>query len=112
MEGEALDETWPYSTQFARQPLRHWVISQRAHEQLGELSRDVAARALARGAARAAGHGHAFMGTKRLKRAQEVYSARVDLGHRMLFQLSDNELCVLEVVDCRNLERAIERLRS
>ena len=95
-----------------RQPLRHLIISAHAHEQLSELSRDVAARALALSAALAAGQAHAFAGAKRLKRAHDVHAARVDLSHRVLFLLTRTELRVEEVIDRRDLEQTIDRLRS
>ena len=55
---------------------------------------------------------HAFLGVKKLKRVQDVYSARVDLGHRLLFSLSPGELHVTDVIERRDLELAIERFRS
>lgn len=54
----------------------------------------------------------AFVGVKKLKRVQEVYSARVDLSHRLLFLLSPTELHVTDVIERRDLEHAIERLRG
>jgi hypothetical protein len=107
-DADMLEEVAPES----RYPLRSQVFSPRAHEQLAELPRDVAARALALCAALAAGQPHAFVAIKRLKRVSEVYAARIDLGHRLLFRLSPSELQIAEVIDRRDLEQAIERLRT
>jgi hypothetical protein len=95
-----------------RQPLRRLVISQRAHDQLVALPRDVATRALTLCATLAAGRAHAFIGVKKLKRVQDIYSARVDRAHRLLFVFSPVELHVTEVIERRDLELAIEHLRS
>jgi myosin heavy subunit len=95
-----------------RQPLRHLIIAERANEQLSELPRDVATRALALSAALAAGQTHAFAGTKRLKRAHDVHAARIDLSHRLLFRVARAELRVEEVIDRRDLEQTIDHLRS
>jgi hypothetical protein len=95
-----------------RQPLRRLIISERAHEQLVALPRDVATRALTLCATLAAGRSHAFVGVKKLKRVQDVYAARVDLGHRLLFLLSAEALHVTDVIERRDLELAIERLRA
>lgn len=86
---------------FVRAP--HW--SPRASESLHALETRIARQALLVTAELAAGDAAAWKQVKRLAKNRQVLSARVDLGHRILFTVDGATLEVSDVIARRDLER-------
>jgi hypothetical protein len=55
---------------------------------------------------------HAWSGVKRMRRAHHVLSTRIGRVYRLLFELGDPHLDVLDLVHRRDLDAAIQRLRG
>jgi hypothetical protein len=89
------------------------VFEDRARSAIGDAPLNVARGAVETAGGLAAGTEHAWRGAKQLRIAQGIYSARVGLHHRLLFELDpDNgRLVVLELILRRDLERRLARYR-
>ncbi|MCC6810746.1 MAG: SEC-C domain-containing protein [Deltaproteobacteria bacterium] len=88
-----------------RAPLRIPQWSERAGDSMRGLDAKVAHQALALAAELGAGAQAAWAQVKRLVKKRELLSARVDLSHRMLFNIGPATLEVRDVIHRRDLER-------
>ncbi len=74
-----------------------------------------ASRAAPRGhRQRGTGHGQggdalAWAGVKQMRSASDTLSARIGLGHRVLFRIAGEHLEIVDVVARKNLESALRR---
>lgn len=80
-----------------------------AARSLASLPRHIAVQALRATSSLAAGDEHAWKGVKRMKSTEDVYSARTDRAHRLLFRFGNGELQVLDIVDRKDLDAAVAR---
>ena len=86
-------------------------FSSAANRSLLQSPERVAAEALRAAALLAAGDAHTWSKVKHMRRAHDVFSARIGLSYRLLFHAAEDRLEVLDLVRRRDLDAAIERLR-
>jgi hypothetical protein len=92
------------------QPVRLPDFPRKFHQTLEEFPRHVARNAVTMIGRLAAGDLDAFNGVLRLKACPETYRQRIGANHRLLFRLTPDRLVVVDLIDRRDLDRAIKRL--
>jgi mRNA-degrading endonuclease RelE of RelBE toxin-antitoxin system len=81
-----------------------------AAKALAMLPRQTAAQTLHAIAALAAGEPRTWRSIKRMRATEDVYSARVGRDYRVLFRIRDPQLDVLDIVDRKDLDAALNRV--